>query len=204
MIGFSCFKDYVLIKTHFSEPKFFFNRNFNYDRISVEAFRKRNDQKLFALVENKIPLRDDRIEEIISLFLFDNESYIADMVLEHKSDEFHQKRMRIVNSLESQFRQDCQRLEFWLDENQKLFSEICLTNTTDPCIIIKNLKEIDISIETVCLLNQYSGFLEEWFPINFLWKNEKHQYVKYQKLLMQMDKDVTVIEKHYNRLALAR
>lgn len=200
MIGFQSFKDYVLLKTHFNEDKFYFNRHYNYLKITQKSFLSRKDKKLFQLFENKNPNRDDRIEMIISAFMYDKESHLID-IINNLTEDFHQNRIKVISSLESRFNQDCSKINWWLIDNDKKFSDLVLTRGLNPCIIIDLYQDIGISLESLLILDKHVDFLSEWYPINPLWKERRLQYVKYRNLLFQMNKNFDLIQRHFNDLA---
>ena len=195
-MGFSSYRDYVLLKLHFNEPKFNWNRHFNYQRITPAIFSKRRDRVFFQGFEECNPERDQRIELFISAFLQGNKAWIGDV----KDDKYHMDRMARVSHLESLFKQDCQKLEFWLlDHNVKLCN-ILLTTGLEPCIMIDNADAIGISLETIALIHVFDGFLDDFFPIHPLWKEKKSKYVKYGKLLMQLNKNFDMMRNLYETL----
>jgi hypothetical protein len=199
MKGFQTYKDYVYIDLHFKDNTFIWNENYNYSKITENAFLKRKDLVFFRKFEDYY--KGDRrsiIDHLISGFIFDYDIWIGNIL----NDEvicLHESRMKRFNSLESTFSHEANKIEFYLFSNSITFEKSLLTKgTKDP--IILELFMNDVSLETFSVLEELHGFTKLWFPLNPLQKLRKMLIYKYSKLLRLNERNMSKINNVYQQL----
>lgn len=201
--GFQSYVDYIGIKRHFSDPDFTWQPEAVYKRIKPSAFEKRNDQIFFAKLERTHRERRRWVENLISGFLYSTDLWIGEL-FEDDVMRFHQDRLGRIGSLESLFKRDCEVLDFYLFDNSTSLENVLLTaGQQDPIIVVLYQKKT-ISLETLVILNRFSGWLEAWNPINPLQKERRLQINKYRTLLNLASRNTLSLETSYQQLAQPR
>lgn len=201
--GFQSYVDYVGIKRHFNDDKFIWNPNAVYKRLKPSAFEKRNDQAFFIRLERIHRDRDAWVENLISGFLYSTSLWVGQL-FEDDVTRFHTERLGRIRSLESLFKRDCEKLEFFLyDYNVQLDGLLLTSSLREPTIILLYLKK-EISLETLVVLHHFTKWVDSWNPINPLQKERRFQINKYRLLLDLASKDYAKIEGTYQQLAQPR
>lgn len=185
--GFRTYVDYVYIKKHFNDFEWVWNPKANYTRLKESSFEKRKDRFFFQKFEKAIAERDERIEYLVSAFLFNNEIWIGD-IFEPDASQFHNDRIKRVSGLESLFHSDVEKLEFYLIDKGLTLHSILLTSATNSPILIQDARTLGVSFETLTVINYFTSFTDLWFPLHPLLKTRRLQLHKYKHLLHIADK----------------
>lgn len=190
--GFRTYVDYVYLKKHFNDIDWIWNPKANYARLKESSFEKRRDRFFFQKLEKEIADRDERIECLVSAFLFNNEIWIGD-IFDPEVSQFHNDRVKRVSGLESLFRGDVEKIEFYLIDKKLTLQSILLTSATKSPILIQEARTLDVSFETLAVINHFTSFTDLWFPLHPLLKIRRLQLHKYKYLLH-------IADKRYDRL----
>lgn len=180
--GYETYVDYVYLKKHFADYKLIWNPNKKYSRLKESSFEKRNDKPFFQKLEKSIPDRNERIEFLISSFLFNNNFWIGDIFNEDVI-EFHKSRIKRVHGLENLFQSDMDKIDYYLFDNKIDLQEILLTTATESPIIIRESQQLGLSFETLACLDFFTKFIDLWLPIHPLLKMRRLQLCKYKYVL---------------------
>jgi hypothetical protein len=196
--GFQSFVDYILLKLHFNNLDFIWNESTRYTKVKQSTFDGRNDKSQFIKFERMNRFERRRwIDHLVSAFLFDSSIWIGDVMMDD-TIAYHEARLKKVGALESLFQRECELIEFYLVDNQiNLQSALLTTGIKDP--IITRIK--GISLESLTLLHQMTGWADLWFPINPLFKHRRMLIHKYRSLLRLPERDYLRIETTYQHLA---
>lgn len=199
--GFRTYVDYVYIKKHFNDFEWVWNPKANYTRLKESSFEKRKDRFFFQKFEKAIAERDERIEYLVSAFLFNNEIWIGD-IFEPEVSQFHNYRVKRVSGLESLFRSDVEKIEFYLIDKGLTLQSILLTTATNSPILIQDARTLGVSFETLTVINYFANFTDLWFPLHPLLKIRRLQLHKYKYLLHIADKRYDKLHNTFQNLAL--
>lgn len=198
--GFRTYVDYVYLKKHFNDCKLIWNPNLNYTRLKESSFEKRRDKKFFQALEREHPNREDRIEQLVSAFLFNNDIWIGD-ILNEDVCQFHKDRIKRISGLESLFDRDVDKIDFYLADNKIEFETLLLTSATNSPILIQDAQILGVSLETLSIIDHFTGFTGMWFPVHPLLKMRRLQLHKYRYLLHIVDKRYEKLKKIFQKLA---
>lgn len=185
--GFKTYVDYIYLKKHFNDYEWNWKPKANYTRLKESTFEKRRDRLFFQKLEKDIADRDDRIEYLVSAFLFNNSVWIGN-IFESDICQFHKDRIKRVSGLESLFHSDAEKIEFYLIDNKLSLQDILLTSSTNSPILIQESQSLGASFETLAVINFFTSFTDLWFPLHPLLKLRRLQLHKYKVLLHIVDK----------------
>lgn len=191
-VAFQTYIDYIFLKRHFSDEQFIWSESANYKRMKLESFLKRRDVSFFNALHSLYKSRKPILEHLISCFLYDNNFWIGDAL----KDEYimrHQNRMMRFGALERTFVDDCEKIVF---NNQD--HSISLTTGTHSSIM--DLYPSTICLETLAILEYFTGFTRSWFPINPLQKWRRLLVHKYNFLLRLNERNMEKIQNAYQSL----
>lgn len=189
--AFQTYIDYIFLKRHFSDEQFIWSESANYKRMKLESFLKRRDVAFFNALHSLYKSRKPILEHLISCFLYDNNFWIGDAL----KDEYimrHQNRMMRFGALERTFVDDCEKIVF----NQ--VNGISLTTGSHSSIM--ELYPSTICLETLSILEHFTGFTRIWFPINPLQKWRRLLVHKYNFLLRLNERNMEKIQNAYQSL----
>ena len=180
MEGIDAYKYSMAIKMHFSGSYDAIKYHFK-TRVSQKSYWGRPDKYQLT----KIGKRFNKVEDIIQYFVAHNlagKSWSGDMIRDEKTYTDHMKR---IESLSYNFKNELEDLsEYSLDGLLSCYKD------NYPIIINKYLEET-VSIETVCILNALTGFIEDAngkITETILWPDLYKKVVKYQPFIT-FDKD---------------
>jgi len=191
-VAFQTYIDYIFLKRHFSDEQFIWSESANYKRMKLESFLKRRDVSFFNALHSLYKSRKPILEHLISCFLYDNNFWIGDAL----KDEYimrHQNRMMRFGALERTFVDDCEKIAF----NNQVDDISLITGIRSS---IMDLYPATISLETLAILDHFTGFTRIWFPINPLQKWRRLIVYKYQFLLRLNERNMEKIQNAYQSL----
>lgn len=187
-IGYQTFVDYLGIKLHFNNFYFIWNKNKEYIKNKTKLFEKRNDKKFFENFEKSHRKRNDRIEYLISGFIFNPDFWIGNIFKEDFIN-FHNDRINRLDNLETIFKNDCEKIEFEMNDMKISFEKIFLTSGTKSPIITQIP---GINLESLSILQHLTGWANTWVPISSI--NEKtrrmiiHKYTYFLNITKNIQK----------------
>lgn len=198
--GFQSYVEYVFLKRHFNDYDFIWSDHVNYTRLKESSFDKRKDKGYFKKLEKNFPNRSERIEYLVSVFLFNNDIWIGD-IFDDDASLFHTERIRRVSGLESLFHSDAEKIEFYfIDKKIDLRTALLTTGTNSPTLI-QDARTVGVSFETLTVLNHFTSFTDLWFPLHPLLKVRRLQLHKYKHLLHLADRKYDKLQSTYQHLA---
>jgi hypothetical protein len=147
---FECYCEYIALKQHFTQKSYDYIKYNGVSRASKESFERRNDKNFFyRLSKEKQPFR-----LLLSNFVYNDKSWIGDLVLNKQAEENYKKWNSIQKTIEYVYSQDICNLK----EN---FNDNILTNGEIP-YIIELYQYKKINIETVVILDQLVSCVKYW------------------------------------------
>jgi len=175
---YNVYKDYVGIKTHFSEWNYYWSRNTDNSKLSFDTYQKRKDKELFKYFTGT---RLSLVELMITHFIEDKDIYIRDILDKVYLDE-HKNRLCRLGKLTYQTKIDIEKLTEYAEDNNITLKQLFLPGDNKPVI-----SKLDINLETLSILDIFFKFTKH-SGNNPLWQEKCLLIHKYGKLLLIEDK----------------
>ena len=183
MQGLDCYRTYLAMKQHFTNPKFDF---FQYDgkvRASEEKYQERSDFYFFETMARK--LTDQEVKEyLLASFIASNDPtkvWIGDIKRSGKDwwlawQKQRQSEYYIVN-------QDLDRLVQHMEEKGHTFNNL-FEDMGHPPLLRYFIKQ-QISLDTLVILDMVLGFMKQWDKKYHdpLWETLSFKIKKYKPFL---------------------
>jgi len=171
MDGYDAYKYYMAVKMHFTSDSYdAFKYNFK-TRVTQKSYWGRHDKYQLTKVGNRFNNRED-ITKYFACHFINDITWIGDMM---KSDETYNSCLRVQESLTYNFKQELEEIsDRSLDES--------LTGTPYPRVITDYMEGL-VSLETVCVLNSLTGFMNQDVSDTILWPDIKSKVLKYQPFI---------------------
>ena len=156
MTGYETFGLYESLKLHFSKDSYDFFKYNGKTNISITVFENRKDKYHFYKLSRKYSNKDVLIDFLVANLLKDEKSWIGKL-LEEDAEVTYRSRQKVIQSLSYVFENDCINLF----ENTDDPNSVLKTDGDYPKLLTMQTRK-EITIETVCLLNQILNFLPMW------------------------------------------
>ena len=180
LTGYDAFCLYNSLKLHFSSDKYDFFKYNGKTNISIESFENRKDKYYFYKLSRR-NAREDYIEFLVSNFLFKNDIWVGSL-LEEDALIRHRERMKRIQSLTYNLKNDCMFLKDKCDDANELFIP---HNGEYPKLLTFTLQN-DIMFETFCIMNSLMKFFPAWnsrIKDTIRWPEIKRKCEKYMPFL---------------------
>lgn len=180
MNDFEAYKLYVSLKNHFSNKSYDYFKYNGKNKLKVSSFEKRNDKVFFL----KLAKHSDLLNFLVSNFSQNEKLWIRDLAYSEEAENTYKDWIKRKQSLSYVFKQDLNKLD---DDFNKNFT---IEENEHPLLLRLFLGK-EISIETICLLLEFSGAIKHWnkkLEYDPLWESVKLKLVKYAPFI-ECDKD---------------
>ena len=180
MSAFECYKEYIALKNHFTNPTYDYFKYNGKVNISYNTFEKRKDKLFFQ----KLAKHTDVKNFLVANFANDEKSWIRSLAYNEEAEKIYKDWLKKNQSLSYTFKEDLKKLHE--DFNTNL---IC-KNNQHP-ILFKKFLGKEICLETMCLLLEFSGAMKHWnskMGYDLVWETFKIKIEKYTPFI-NCDKD---------------
>ena len=174
--GFEAYALYQSIKLHFTSDSYNFFRYNGKTNVSKDNFSNRKDKYSFYKLSRKYSI-DDLKYFFIANFLVKDVNWIGDIANE-EGEENYKKWQKRNQSLTYSFEQDIIHL---FNSTQSPNDMLVVENGEYP-LLLKEMFHGNISIETICILNDIMNFLPMWskkITDDIIWPTHKRKMEKY-------------------------
>lgn len=159
MTGFKAFRYYVALKLHFTKDKFNVFENRGNVKGSYQAFDARNDKFLFEKLARKYRTDQEIIQFLVANIAYGNDNIVYGM---EEAEEYYIQWTKRKQSLTKTFKDDLNLLQLESEKNNLSLDQIInFTLNTYPCIIKLYLGKL-ISMESICILNDFIPMITKW------------------------------------------
>ena len=141
MSAFDCYKEYVSLKNHFTNPKYDYFKYNGKSRASFTSFESRKDKLFFQ----KVAKHADPRNLILSNLLHDNKLWIKEIAYSETANRIYQDWMKRQQSLMYVFKEELSRL------NESFDSNFTAEDRSHPYVVKLFLRN-EISLETIVIL----------------------------------------------------
>lgn len=176
MDPFETYKMFVAIKSHFTVKGYdYFKYNGKTKNITVDSFNARHDKHFFKWLSKKIDSQD--MQDFLVANILSERMYINHLIDEEAHDCFIQYRKR-HQSLSFNFENDLDKIIL----HAQILKNAFKFNTARYPAIIELYLNRTISLETLCILNHYTKFVNKFdssLSNDFLWGPLSQKIKKY-------------------------
>jgi hypothetical protein len=183
--GFSAFALYNAVKLHFTSDSYDFFKYGGKTNVSKSNFATRKDRYSFYKLSRKYNLQELR-DFYVANFLKGGDSWVGEMANEEGESNYREWQKR-NQRLTYQFEQDI----IGLFNAVSTPNDLLMVRDGQYPLLLKEVMEGTITIETLVILNDIMNFLPMWDKkINdtIIWPDWKRKVVKYTPFL-NYDKD---------------
>ena len=199
MTGLDCYRTYLAMKQHFTNPKFDF---FQYDgkvKASEKKYQERTDFYFFETMARK--LTDQEVKEyLLASFISSSEPskvWIGDIKRSGKDcwlawQKQRQSEQYLVN-------QDLDRLVQCMEEKGHTFNNLFETMGGHPPLL-KLFIQRSISLDTIIILDMVLGFMKQWDKVfhDPLWEGLSFKVKKYKPFIsISKPKSIKLIKEKF-------
>jgi hypothetical protein len=191
MDGFKAYRYYLAIKLHFTTDKFNVFENRGNVKGTREAFNARNDRYIFEKLANKHQADREIIQFFVSNFAYGKDTAIY---AGQEADETFMEWNRRKQSITKIFIDDLATILNHVEINKLNHSSIFNFTDNEYPIALTLFLGGKITIETLRIIDDFSGFIEEWknhSSIKYIWEAELRRitkltgFVKYDKIKLE-------------------
>jgi len=196
MTGYEAFCLYSSLKLHFNLDSYDYFKYHGKVNVTIDAFENRKDKWHFYKLSRRFTNDEQGRDFIVANFIHDSNVWVGNLLTEESNIQYR-KRQKIIQSLTYIFTNEIESLMSHTKPND-LFM---IQEGEYPELLIKLLHE-EISLETICILNQVLGFLSTWDrKINdtIHYPNISQKIKKYTPFIpFEPTKYKLIIKKEYN------
>ena len=158
MDGYRVYKLYMALKLHFHNKKYNVFENKGAIRGSREKFYVRNDVKLFEKLSDDFKSDRDIVDYFVSNFSYGHDATLYSRIT---SDTYATKWNRVRESMHNTFKSDLSTILLHLEKEKLTEKQLYNFNGVIPELMKMVLGE-HVHVQTVCILDHYKGFFENW------------------------------------------
>lgn len=159
MNGFKAYRYHLALKLHFTKEKYNVFETRGNIKVSVDAFRSRNDSYIFDRLAKKLETDKDFIQFVVANYAYGNVNYLYDDGLAVSN---YIQWLKVKESVTKTFTDDLATVQYEV-EKQCLGQE-CIINCTnnDLPFIIKLYLGKSIQPQTISILHDLTGMIDTW------------------------------------------
>ena len=184
MTGLDCYRTYLAMKQHFTNPKFDFFEYNGKVKASEEKYQERSDYYFFETMARK--LSDQEVKEyLLASFISSSEPskvWIGDIKRSGKDSWLAWQKQR--QSEQYLVNQDLDGLVQCMEEKGYTFNNLFETVGGHPPLL-KLFIQRSISLDTLIILDMVLGFMSQWDRVfrDPLWEGLSFKVKKYRPFL---------------------
>lgn len=172
---FEAYKEYLALKNHFSKLDYDYFRYNGKLRLKVDSFEKRKDKLFFQ----KLAKHSDVHNFLLANFSFNEKLWIRDLAFSEEAEKTYKDWLKRQQSLSYIFKSDLDKLLIEFNDN------FIVKNNEHPFLLKKFLSQ-EISLETICLLLEFSNALKHWdikMQYDLVWDKTRTKIIKYMPFI---------------------
>ena len=155
MEAIDAYRTYLAIKNHFTLDTYDYFKYNKKSKVSLDTFLKRKDKIFFAKLGNR---KDAYLESfLVANFLYQTNMWVGEL-LSDECEERYKNWKRRQESLSYHFKTE---MEFVSDLSSKEFNELFTPLNGNHPIIIQKYMRKEISLETLCILDNILKFINK-------------------------------------------
>lgn len=196
--GYTAYRFFTAINLHFTNQKYDLLKYKGRIRCPRETYEKRRDRKLFERLANRHNSERDLIQFIVANYAYDNRGLVWD--LNGDSEENYLTWIKRKESLTEVFRNDLSKIFSHCEINKLSLDRILeVDDQHEYPELLKIFLSKDITIETMVILNEITGYIERWQPLVLLWHD---LFLKIQRLTTFVKCDILRVQAVYKNFVI--
>jgi len=171
MSAIECYQEYLALKNHFSKPSYDYFKYNGKVRVNAKTFDARKDKLFFQ----KLAKHPDVHSFLVANLSENEKTWIKELAYSEVAEKIYKDWTKRQQSLSYMFKQDLTKLDPVLKNNF-----ICKEG--EHPILLKLYLGKEISLETLCLLLEFSGVKQKWdskMEYDLVWESLKTKIEKY-------------------------
>jgi hypothetical protein len=180
MSGFECYKEYLALKQHFTQHGYDYFRYNGKVKANNSSFDSRKDKLFFQ----KLAKHPDVKNFLIANLSVNEKVWIRELAYSDDAEKTYKDWLKRQQSLTYVFKQDLSKLDFNFNDN-------FIVKDNEHPVLLKKYFGKEISLETICLLLEFSGAKKYWdskMQYDLVWENTKTKIEKYTPFI-NVDKE---------------
>lgn len=185
--GFSAYKTYLALKSHFSSDYDFFKYNGKI-RASQESFLKRKDKFFFRKLQKKYK-GEELINYFVSNFIRSDANWIGNLLSQESEDNYVQWK-KTMESLGYAFHSELRDVVEYCSDNDIPLNDLIIVKDGNHPPLLKMYLQKKISIESLIILNRCLKFFGHWNKNldDIVWE-ETYKKIKNYRPFLRTDVD---------------
>ena len=159
MNGFKAYRYHLALKLHFTKEKYNVFETRGNLKVSLDAYKARNDSYLFERLARAFDKDQDFIQYVVANYAYGNTNFLYDDGL---AQMLYTQWIKVKESITKTFSDDLSSILYEAEKNNvETNSIINCTNNDIPYIIKLYLGKI-IQPQTISVLNDFTGMIDQW------------------------------------------
>lgn len=171
MSALECYQEYLALKNHFTKPSYDYFKYNGKVKVNAKTFDTRKDKLFFQ----KLAKHPDVHNFLIANLSENEKAWIKELAYSEVAEKIYKDWTKRQQSLSYIFKQDLTKLDPVLKNNF-----ICKEG--EHPLLLKLYLGKNISLETLCLLLEFSGVKQKWdskMEYDLVWESLKTKIEKY-------------------------
>ena len=171
MSAIECYQQYLAIKQHFSKPNYDYFKYNGKVRVNAATFDARKDKLFFQ----KLAKHPDVTNFLVANLSENDKAWIKELAYSESAEKTYKAWVKRQQSLTYIFQNDLEKLDRVLKNN-------FTCKSGEHPLLLKKFLGKDISLETLCILLEFSGAKAMWdtkMEYDLVWESFKTKIEKY-------------------------
>lgn len=159
MNGFKAYRYHLALKLHFTKEKYNVFETRGNIKVSLDAYRSRNDSYIFERLTKKLDTDKDFIQFVVANYAYGNVNYLYDEGLAVSN---YTQWLKVKESITKTFSDDLATVQYEAEKQD--VPHDCIINCTnnDLPFIIKLYLGKNIQPQTISILHDLTGMIDTW------------------------------------------
>ena len=184
-----CYQQYLALKQHFTKPNYDYFKYNGKVRVNATTFDARKDKLFFQ----KLAKHPDVTNFLIANLSENEKAWIKELAYSETAEKVYKDWVKRQQSLSYVFQND-------LDKLDPVFKNNFACKTGEHPILLKKYLGKEISLETLCILLEFSGVKSTWdskMEYDLVWETLKSKVEKYSPFVKYEKKKLIKIALDY-------
>lgn len=159
MNGFKAYRYHLALKLHFTKEKYNVFETRGNIKVSLDAYKSRNDSYIFERLTKKLETDKDFIQFVVANYAYGNVNYLYDEGLAVSN---YTQWLKVKESITKTFSDDLAAVQYEAEKQGIIFDSIINCTNNDLPFIIKLYLGKSIQPQTISILHDLTGMIDVW------------------------------------------
>ena len=159
MNGFKAYRYHLALKLHFTKEKYNVFETRGNLKVSVDAFKSRNDSYIFERLAKKLDTDKDFIQFVVANYAYGNVNYLYDEGLAVSN---YVQWLKIKESITKTFSDDLALIQYEAEKQGVVLDTVINCTNNDLPFIIKLYLGKQIQPQTISIIHDLTGIIDAW------------------------------------------